>query len=128
MPLTLRPPHFRPDLEELESKITGKTRLLLLNSPHNPTGMVLTRGETEAIARMVIEHDLLLIADEAYEHLTFGVPHVPFATIDGMRGRVVSIGSAGKSFSFTGWKIGWVTGTLRPRQPRCGPPSSSSPT
>jgi N-succinyldiaminopimelate aminotransferase len=109
VPLTLRPPHFRPDLAELESKITGKTRLLLLNSPHNPTGMVLTREETEAIARIAIEHDLLVVADEAYEHLTFDVPHVPFATVDGMRGRVVSIGSAGKSFSFTGWKIGWVT-------------------
>jgi N-succinyldiaminopimelate aminotransferase len=111
VPLTLRPPHFRPDLAELESKITGKTRLLMLNSPHNPTGMVLTREETESIARIAIEHDLLVIADEAYEHLTFDVPHVPFATIDSMRGRVVSIGSAGKSFSFTGWKIGWVTGT-----------------
>jgi N-succinyldiaminopimelate aminotransferase len=111
VPLTLRPPHFRPDLDELESKITSKTRLLLLNSPHNPTGMVLTRAETVAIARLVIDHDLLLIADEAYEHLTFDVEHVPFASIDGMRGRVVSIGSAGKSFSFTGWKIGWVTAT-----------------
>ena len=111
MPLTLRPPHFRPDLAELESKITGKTRLLLLNSPHNPTGMVLTRAETEAIARIAIEHDLLVITDEAYEHLTFDVPHVPFATIDGMRGRVVSIGSAGKTFSFTGWKVGWATAT-----------------
>ena len=111
VPLTLRPPHFRPDLDELESKITSKTRLLLLNSPHNPTGMVLTRSETEAIARLVIDHDLLLIADEAYEHLTFDVEHVPFASIDGMRGRVVSIGSAGKTFSFTGWKIGWVQAT-----------------
>ena len=111
MPLTLRPPGFRPDLAELECKITGKTRLLLLNSPHNPTGMVLTRAETEAIARIAIDHDLLVITDEAYEHLTFDVPHVPFATIDGMRGRVVSIGSAGKTFSFTGWKVGWVTAT-----------------
>jgi len=111
VPLTLRPPDFRPDLAELESKITRKTRLLLLNSPHNPTGMVLTRDETEAIARIVIDHDLLVITDEAYEHLTFDREHVPFAAIEGMRGRVISVGSAGKTFSFTGWKVGWATGT-----------------
>jgi N-succinyldiaminopimelate aminotransferase len=111
VPLTLRPPGFRPDLARLESLITSKTRLLLLNSPHNPTGMVLTRAETEAIARIAVEHDLLVITDEAYEHLTFGAKHVPFATIDGMRGRLVSIGSAGKTFSFTGWKVGWATAT-----------------
>jgi N-succinyldiaminopimelate aminotransferase len=111
VPLTLRAPDFRPDLAELESLITSKTRLLLLNSPHNPTGMVLTRAETEAIARIVIDHDLLMITDEAYEHLTFDREHIPFATIGGMRGRVISVGSAGKTFSFTGWKVGWATGT-----------------
>jgi N-succinyldiaminopimelate aminotransferase len=111
VPLTLRAPDFRPDLAELESLITGKTRLLLLNSPHNPTGMVLTRAETEAIARIVIDHDLLMITDEAYEHLTFDREHIPFATLPGLRGRVISIGSAGKTFSFTGWKVGWATGT-----------------
>ena len=111
VPLTLRPPGFRPDLARLESLITSKTRLLMLNSPHNPTGMVLTRAETEAIARIAIDHDLLVITDEAYEHLTFGAEHVPFATIEGMRGRLVSIGSAGKTFSFTGWKVGWATAT-----------------
>jgi N-succinyldiaminopimelate aminotransferase len=111
VPLTLRAPEFRPDLAELESKITRKTRLLLVNSPHNPTGMVLTRAETEAIARLAITRDLLVVTDEAYEHLTFGPRHVPLATIEGMRGRVVSIGSAGKTFSFTGWKVGWATGT-----------------
>jgi N-succinyldiaminopimelate aminotransferase len=111
VPLTLRPPGFRPDLARLESLITSKTRLLLLNSPHNPTGMVLTRAETEAIARIAIDNDLLVVTDEAYEHLTFRVEHVPFATIEGMRGRLVSIGSAGKTFSFTGWKVGWATAT-----------------
>jgi N-succinyldiaminopimelate aminotransferase len=111
VPLTLRAPDFRPDLAELESKITGRTRLLLLNSPHNPTGMVLTRAETEAIAKIAISRDLLVVTDEAYEHLTFGAQHIPLATIDGMRGRVVSVGSAGKTFSFTGWKVGWATGT-----------------
>jgi N-succinyldiaminopimelate aminotransferase len=111
VPLTLRAPGFRPDLAELESLITSKTRLLMINSPHNPTGLVLSRAETEAIARLAIDNDLLVIADEAYEHLTFDREHIPFATIDGMRGRVVSIGSAGKTFSFTGWKVGWATGT-----------------
>jgi N-succinyldiaminopimelate aminotransferase len=111
VPLTLRAPDFRPDLAELESKITPRTRLLLLNSPHNPTGMVLTRAETEAIARIAVTRDLLVVSDEAYEHLTFGVEHVPIATVEGMRGRVVSVGSAGKTFSFTGWKVGWATGT-----------------
>jgi N-succinyldiaminopimelate aminotransferase len=111
VPLTLKAPDFRPDLAELESLITSKTRLLLLNSPHNPTGMVLTRTETEAIARIVIDHDLLVITDEAYEHLTFDSEHIPLATVDGMRGRVVSVGSAGKTFSFTGWKVGWATAT-----------------
>ncbi len=109
VPLTLRPPEFRPDLARLESLITSKTRLLLLNSPHNPTGMVLTRAETQAIARIAIDNDLLVVTDEAYEHLTFGAEHVPFATVEEMRGRLVSIGSAGKTFSFTGWKVGWAT-------------------
>jgi N-succinyldiaminopimelate aminotransferase len=111
VPLTLTPPSFRPDLAELERKITAKTRLLLLNSPHNPTGMVLTRAETEAIARIAIDHDLLVVTDEAYEHLTFDREHIPLATMPGMRERTVSIGSAGKTFSFTGWKVGWATGT-----------------
>jgi N-succinyldiaminopimelate aminotransferase len=110
VPLTLYPPDFRPDLDKLESMINSKTRLLMLNSPHNPTGMVLTAAETEAIARIAIDHDLLVITDEAYEHLTFDREHHPFATIPGMRERTVSIGSAGKTFSFTGWKVGWATG------------------
>jgi N-succinyldiaminopimelate aminotransferase len=111
VPLTLSPPDFRPDLGRLERLISDKTRLLLLNSPHNPTGMVLTADETAAIARIAIERDLLVITDEAYEHLTFDRAHIPFATIPGMRERTVSIGSAGKTFSFTGWKVGWATGT-----------------
>ena len=109
VPLTLRAPSFRPDLDELAAKITGRTRMLLLNSPHNPTGMVLTRAETEAIAKLVVDRDLLVVSDEAYEHLTFGAEHIPLASMAGMRGRVVSVGSAGKTFSFTGWKVGWAT-------------------
>ena len=109
VPLTLRAPSFRPDLDELRDLITPRTRLLLLNSPHNPTGMVLTADEVSAIAALAIEHDLLVITDEVYEHLTYGVDHHPIATIPGMRERTVSISSSGKTFSFTGWKVGWVT-------------------
>jgi N-succinyldiaminopimelate aminotransferase len=109
-PVTLRPPTFAVDLDELRAAVTPRTRLLLLNSPHNPTGMVLSRDELAAIAALAVEHDLLVVADEVYEHLTYdGVPHVPIATLPGMRERTVTIGSAGKTFSFTGWKVGWVT-------------------
>ena len=88
--------------------ITPRTRLLLLNSPHNPTGKVFSRGELELIARLCVEHDLLAVTDEVYEHLVFDGEHVPLATLPGMRERTVTISSAGKTFSFTGWKIGWV--------------------
>jgi len=109
VPVTLRPPHFRPDLDELASKITGRTRLILLNSPHNPTGAVFKPEELEAIARLAVEHDLLVITDEVYEHLIYAGAHCPIAQFPGMRERTVSISSAGKTFAFTGWKIGWVT-------------------
>ncbi|NED15756.1 pyridoxal phosphate-dependent aminotransferase [Streptomyces sp. SID9124] len=109
VPLTLRAPSFRPDLDELRAKITQRTRLLLLNTPHNPTGMVLTAEEQNAIAALAVEHDLLVVTDEVYEHLVFdGAAHVPIATLPGMRERTVSISSAGKTFSFTGWKVGWA--------------------
>ena len=109
VPVTLRPPHFRPDLDALRAAVTDRTRLLLLNTPHNPTGMVLTRAESEAIAALACERDLLVVTDEVYEHLTFGPEHIPLATLPGMRERTVTISSAGKTFSFTGWKVGWVT-------------------
>ncbi|MEH0545749.1 pyridoxal phosphate-dependent aminotransferase [Streptomyces sp. B21-105] len=109
VPLTLRAPSFRPDLDELHAKITPQTRLLLLNTPHNPTGMVLTADEQSAIAALAIEHDLLVVTDEVYEHLVFEGTHSPIAALPGMRERTVTIGSAGKTFSFTGWKVGWVT-------------------
>ncbi|MFL6110868.1 MAG: pyridoxal phosphate-dependent aminotransferase [Catenulispora sp.] len=109
VPITLRPPTFRPDLDALRAAVTDRTRLLLLNTPHNPTGMVLTRAESEAIAEVACERDLLVVTDEVYEHLTFGAEHIPLATLPGMRERTITIGSAGKTFSFTGWKIGWVT-------------------
>jgi N-succinyldiaminopimelate aminotransferase len=108
VPVTLRPPGFRPDLDELAGKITSRTRLILLNSPHNPTGSVLTRAELAAIARLAVDRDLLVVTDEVYEHLVFDGEHVPIVSFPGMRERTVRISSAGKTFSFTGWKIGWV--------------------
>ena len=109
VPLTLRAPAFRPDLDELRALITPHTRLLLINTPHNPTGTVLTPDELTGIAALAIEHDLLVVTDEVYEHLVFTGAHHPIAALPGMRERTVSISSAGKTFSFTGWKVGWVT-------------------
>ncbi|MEV6013490.1 pyridoxal phosphate-dependent aminotransferase [Streptomyces sp. NPDC051976] len=110
VPLTLRAPDFRPDVDALRDAVTPRTRLLLLNSPHNPTGMVLTPDELAAIAELAVERDLLVVTDEVYEHLTFdGAVHTPLISLPGMRERTVSLSSAGKTFSFTGWKVGWVT-------------------
>ncbi|WP_037911796.1 pyridoxal phosphate-dependent aminotransferase [Actinacidiphila yeochonensis] len=111
IPLTLRAPDFRPDLDALRSVVTPRTRLLLLNSPHNPTGMVLTRAELTSIAELAVEHDLIVVTDEVYEHLVFDGEHIPLISLPGMHDRTVSISSAGKTFSFTGWKVGWVTGS-----------------
>ncbi|MCX5377446.1 pyridoxal phosphate-dependent aminotransferase [Streptomyces sp. NBC_00091] len=109
VPLTLRAPHFRPDLDALRDAVTPRTRLLLLNTPHNPTGTVLTRAELAAIAELAVERDLLVVTDEVYEHLVFEGEHIPLASLPGMRERTVTISSAGKTLSFTGWKVGWVT-------------------
>ncbi|HET7277470.1 MAG TPA: pyridoxal phosphate-dependent aminotransferase [Dermatophilaceae bacterium] len=110
-PVTLRAPDFRLDLGSMEAAIGGRTKLILLNTPHNPTGTVLTRTELEGVARLAIEHDLVVVTDEVYEHLVFdGSEHVPIATLPGMAERTLSISSSGKTFSFTGWKIGWATG------------------
>ncbi len=102
-------PSYRLDLDELRAAVTPATRLILLNSPHNPTGTVLNRTELEAVAALARERDLLVVTDEVYEHLVFDGEHIPIATLPGMRERTVSISSAGKSYSFTGWKVGWVT-------------------
>jgi N-succinyldiaminopimelate aminotransferase len=112
VPVTLRPHEgsFRLDLDELRAAVTDRTRLLLINTPHNPTGTVLTRPELAAIAELAVERDLLVVTDEVYEHLVFDdAEHLPLASFPGMRDRTVTIGSAGKTFSFTGWKVGWVT-------------------
>ncbi|SCE24740.1 succinyldiaminopimelate aminotransferase apoenzyme [Streptomyces sp. SolWspMP-5a-2] len=112
VPVTLRPHEgaFRLDLDELRAAVTDRTRLLLINTPHNPTGTVLGRAELTAIAELAVERDLLVVTDEVYEHLVFDdAEHLPLAGFPGMRERTVTIGSAGKTFSFTGWKVGWVT-------------------
>jgi N-succinyldiaminopimelate aminotransferase len=114
-PVTLRAPTFRLDVDELGAAVSPRTRFVLLNSPHNPTGTVLTRGELRAVADLAIENDLIVITDEVYEHLTFSDDgtrheHVPIATLPGMWERTLTLSSAGKSYSVTGWKVGWATG------------------
>jgi len=110
-PVTLRAPDFRLDVDELRRAVTDRTKLLLVNSPHNPTGAVLTRDELAAIAEVAVEHDVVVVTDEVYEHLLFDDrEHVPLCTLPDMADRTVSISSAGKTFSFTGWKVGWATG------------------
>ena len=110
-PVTLRAPDFRLDLDELRAAVTDRTVAMLLNTPHNPTGAVLTPAELSAIAELAVQHDLVVITDEVYEHLLFdGLEHIPLATLPGMADRTVTISSQGKTFSFTGWKVGWVTG------------------
>ena len=106
----LRPPSYAFDPQALRDAVTPRTRLLLINSPHNPTGKVLSREELETIANVCVEHDLIAVTDEVYEHIVFDGEHIPLATLPGMRDRVLTISSGGKSFSCTGWKIGWVCG------------------
>ena len=104
--VTLRSPDFGFDPEQLRAAFGPKTRAIIVNSPHNPTGKVYSRAELELIAALCIEHDVLAITDEVYEHLVFEGEHISLATLPGMRERTVLISSAGKTFSFTGWKIG----------------------
>jgi N-succinyldiaminopimelate aminotransferase len=111
VPLTLRPPDFRLDVDALRAAVTDRTRVMLVNTPHNPTGTVLADDELRAVAQVAVEHDLVVVTDEVYEHLTFdGLAHRPLATYPGMWERTATISSAGKTFSLTGWKVGWVTG------------------
>ena len=106
----LRPPHWGFDLEEFAAAMTPRTRLVLLNSPHNPTGKVFSPDELAGIARVCVEADVLVVTDEVYEHLVFEGHHVPLASLPGMGERTLTVSSAAKTFSFTGWKIGWVCG------------------
>lgn len=103
-------PDFMPDLAALEAAFSERTRVVLLNNPHNPTGAVFPREVLQKIVDLSQKHDALIIADEVYEHLTFGVRHIPVASLPGAAERTITISSAGKTFSLTGWKIGWLTG------------------
>ncbi|MEA5456575.1 aminotransferase class I/II-fold pyridoxal phosphate-dependent enzyme [Sinomonas sp. JGH33] len=106
----LHAPHFQPDPAELEAAFSPATRIVVLNNPHNPTGAVFGRDVLEQIVRLAARHDAIIVSDEVYEHLVFGEPHVPIATIPAAAERTLTISSAGKTFSFTGWKVGWVSG------------------
>ena len=109
--IKLAPPDWRLTEGGLRAAISPKTRAILINSPHNPAGRAFSREELETLARVVDGTDIIVICDEVYEHLVYdGKPHIPLATLPGMRQRTVKIGSAGKIFSLTGWKVGWVMG------------------
>ncbi len=107
----LRFPDFAVDEASLRAAFSSRTRMVLLNSPHNPTGKVFTRTELDLICRLAREHRAWVVTDEVYEHITFdGVPHVPVSTLPGMWDSTITISSGGKTFSATGWKVGWVVG------------------
>ncbi len=106
--VTLRAPDWSFDPDALRRAITDRTKLILLNSPHNPTGKVFTRAELELVAELARARGLLVVTDEVYEHLVFEGEHIPIATLPGMRERTITISSGGKTFSFTGWKVGWI--------------------
>ncbi len=109
--VALRPPDFALDGDRLAAAFSDRTAMVLLNTPHNPTGRVLTERELRLVADLAVRHDAVVVADEVYEHLVFGAGrHVPIASLPGMAERTLTIGSAGKTFSVTGWKIGWMTG------------------
>lgn len=104
-------PDLAFDVADLAAAITPRTRLILLNNPHNPTGKVFTEAELTAIAEVARAHDLVVLTDEVYEHLTFdGRRHLPVATLPGMAERTLTVSSGGKTFSATGWKVGWIHG------------------
>jgi N-succinyldiaminopimelate aminotransferase len=106
----LEPPDWRFDPGRLAAAVTPRTRAIVVNSPHNPTGKVFSPAELDAVAAVCRDRDLIAITDEVYEHLVFDGTHVPLCTLPGMAERTVTISSAGKTFSFTGWKVGWATG------------------
>lgn len=108
--VALRGPAFTADHDELEAAVTDRTRVILVNDPHNPTGAVLPAATRELIVTLAERHDAIVVTDEVYEHLRFDGAHVPIATIPGASERTLTISSAGKTFSTTGWKIGWITG------------------
>jgi N-succinyldiaminopimelate aminotransferase len=102
-------PAFAPDPNRIRAAFSERTRIVLVNDPHNPTGAVLDRATRELIVDLATRHDALIVTDEVYEHLRFGTPHEPIASLPGAAERTVTISSGGKTFSTTGWKIGWLT-------------------
>lgn len=107
--VTMHAPDFNIDQKELEAAVTPKTKLLILNNPHNPTGKVWCKEELLAVSNVAMKNDLYLLSDEVYEFLVFdGIKHLPTATLDGMMERTITVSSAGKTFGLTGWKIGWI--------------------
>jgi N-succinyldiaminopimelate aminotransferase len=109
--VALRPPSFDFDPDELRAAFSPRTRLVLVNTPHNPTGAVFTREQLELIGELATANDAVIVTDEVYEHMVFdGRPHIPMATLPGLAERTLTISSAGKTFSVTGWKVGWVHG------------------
>jgi aminotransferase len=106
--VTLHPPDWHFDLDEMRAVLTPRTRAIVLNSPHNPTGKVFSRAELEQLAAFCQEHDLLAFTDDIYEHIVYEGTHIPLATIPGMADRTISINSMSKTFSVTGWRVGWV--------------------
>ncbi|WP_025157173.1 pyridoxal phosphate-dependent aminotransferase [Leifsonia aquatica] len=105
----LEPPAFLPDPERLRAAVTDRTRVILINSPHNPTGTVFDHVLLRTVVELAERHDAVIVTDEVYEHLTFGPEHIPISTLPGARERTVSISSGGKTFNTTGWKVGWLT-------------------
>ena len=104
-------PSGKVDWEQVRKAIRPRTRMIIVNTPHNPTGTVLDAEESQALAEVAVSHDLTVITDEVYEHLTFdGRRHIPLATLPGMWERTITLSSVGKSYSFTGWKVGWASG------------------
>ncbi len=106
--VTLHEPDWRIDPDELRAAVTRKTRAIVVNSPHNPTGKVFSRDELTLIAELCLEHDLIAFTDDIYQHLVYEGEHIPLATLPGMRGRTVAIDSMSKTYSVTGWRVGWV--------------------
>lgn len=106
--VTLRPPHFRIDPDELSRAFSDRTRAILINTPHNPSGRMFDEAELGAVAELCVRHDAIAISDEVYEDITFGTDHLRLATFPGMEDRTVTLSSVGKTYSLTGWKVGWA--------------------
>lgn len=109
VPVPLRAPNYQPDIDDLRRAVSDRTRLIVVNDPHNPTGAVFDREILDEVVALAHRHNAFIVTDEVYEHLVFGGTHRPIATLDGARERTISISSGGKTFSTTGWKVGWVS-------------------